>query len=94
MSSVWSVRPTGVHSLQEEGRQRHTDDQQVQEIEGVSTEGAAVQESSVDRHLDTREEEEQRLHTRLMLNVFVFVSVAVPPVTFRTISTVKTDVNT
>ena len=86
------MRPTGVYSLQEEGGERHTDDQQVQEIEGVSTEGAAVQESSVDRHLDTREEEEQRLHTRLMLNVFV--SAAVPPVTFRTISTVKTDVNT
>lgn len=41
-----------IHSLQKEGGERHADDQQVQEVEGVPTEGSGVQKSPVDGHLD------------------------------------------
>lgn len=49
---------SGVYSLQKERGERHADHQQVQQVEGVSTEGARVQESSVNRHLTHKRLEE------------------------------------
>lgn len=48
------------HSLQKEGGERHADDQQVQEVEGVPAEGSGVQESAVDGHLQNDLHRENR----------------------------------
>lgn len=86
---------TTIYSLQEEGGERHADDQQVQKVEGVPAEGAAVEKSSVDRHLDDK----RKLCWKLLsigkhhLSLH-FVLFQLLPVTFSTISTVNTDVKT
>ena len=44
-----------VDSLEEEGHEGHADHQQVQQVEGVPAEGARVQNSSINGHLERQE---------------------------------------